>query len=189
MGECKLGRGTAAKSHKTSIRCASQIMERFNFTRTWRLALDIRPITGATGLKLGSRRSMSMHLCFKVIHFQCVCSQNYQQIILWFYYIYVHLHLIKSLKYHISLLMPVFLFCTYLCFLWLQYKAIDLIWIRAQKAQETLLHILRLHDANLLPSSAMKQNKRANIICNWRCRSFGTLCHRNWWSYQHFKGP
>jgi len=81
MEECKLGRSIAAKRHKTSVRCTLLNMERFNFTKTWRLALDIRATRGATVLKSGSCRSMSMHLCFKVIHLQCVCSQNYQQII------------------------------------------------------------------------------------------------------------
>jgi alkylated DNA repair dioxygenase AlkB len=58
-----------------------QNMEKFNFTRTWRLTLDIRAVRGATVLMSGSCRSMLMHLCFKVIHLQCVCSKNYQQII------------------------------------------------------------------------------------------------------------
>lgn len=34
MGECKLGRGIAAKRHETSVWCTSQNMEKFNFTRT-----------------------------------------------------------------------------------------------------------------------------------------------------------
>jgi hypothetical protein len=82
MGECKLGRGIAAKTHKTSVWHTSQNMGKFNFTRTWRLTLDIRAIRGATVLTSGSCRSMSMHLCFKVFHLQCACSQNYQQSIL-----------------------------------------------------------------------------------------------------------
>jgi hypothetical protein len=34
MRECKLGRGTEAERHKTSVPCTSQNVEKFNFTRS-----------------------------------------------------------------------------------------------------------------------------------------------------------
>jgi hypothetical protein len=177
-----LGRGTEAERHKTSVPCTSQNVEKFNFTRSWRLTLDIRVITGVTVLKSGSCRICK---CSYVLRWLIsgVFAFNTTSRLFWgfisFMFIFVSLNHYNAIRVLVNINACILL-CTCFWFLGSQYKAIDLIWIRAQKAQETLLHMLCLHDANFLPSSAMKQNKGANITCNWRCRSFRMLCYGNW---------